>query len=259
MLNYFAFAGRRCTDFGVHVQRFPAQPKPLRQVETISVPGRCGTLRIDKGGFENLLVSYDCYFRGGPQQASEVAAWLYSAGSGYSELRDTYHPDFFRRAAFDGPLDMENVLNRYGRCIVTFDCKPQLFSDVGQQPVPFAIPSYSGGGFTAVSLGKLYNPYQFPAKPLIKIGGYTNGQIHIINSKGDMGLFYEVQGGAYIDCETQNMYYRDDVNVNCYLTQLTEFPVLMPGENEIVMYHKAVVSPGDEPLSLVITPRWWKL
>lgn len=259
MLNCFAYAGRRCTDFGLTVQRYPDQPKPMRQVEIINVPGRNGALRIDQGGYANLPISYDCYFRGGPDKASEIATWLYGAGVGYAELRDTYHPGFFRMAAFDGPLDIENVLNRHGRCILTFDAKPQLFSDIGQQPVSFPIPSYSGGGFSGVSLGRLFNPYPFPSKPLIQIGGYTGGQLHVVNSKGDMGLFYEIQGGAYIDCETQNMYYQDDVNVNCYLTQLTEFPLLMPGENEIVMYHKDTPSPDGKPLSLTITPRWWKL
>jgi len=48
MDNYFCFAGKRSTDFGVFVERFPTQEKPIRQVELVSVPGRNGSLRLDK-------------------------------------------------------------------------------------------------------------------------------------------------------------------------------------------------------------------
>ena len=54
MDNYFCFAGRRCTDFDVFVERFPVQEKPMRQVELISVPGRNGALRMNATAVEGL-------------------------------------------------------------------------------------------------------------------------------------------------------------------------------------------------------------
>ena len=70
MDNYFCFAGKRSTDFGVFVERFPTQEKPIRQVELVSVPGRNGSLRLDKGNYENVAVAYECYCRGGPDKMS---------------------------------------------------------------------------------------------------------------------------------------------------------------------------------------------
>ena len=98
MDNYFCFAGKRSTDFGVFVERFPTQEKPIRQVELVSVPGRNGSLRLDKGNYENVAVAYECNCRGGPDKMSEIADWLYAAEDGYAELRDTYHPGVFRMA-----------------------------------------------------------------------------------------------------------------------------------------------------------------
>lgn len=109
MDNFFMFAGRRSTEFGLVVERFPSQPKPARKVELISIPGRNGMLRVDQGAYENVTVSYECYFKGGPNQASTISGWLYASGGGYAVLRDTYHPDVFRMAAFDNMSEIENI------------------------------------------------------------------------------------------------------------------------------------------------------
>ena len=235
MDNYFVFDGKRSTDLGLFVERYPTQPKPQRQVETIAVPGRNGALHYYPGGYENVTVRYNCYFRGGPEQASEIAAWLYGAVGGYKILRDTYHPSVFRHAIFDGPLDVENLWNQHGRCSLEFDCKPQLWTDTGQQPIEFALPiSADNWSFDRAAVGLLYNPYPFVAKPLIRIEGYANQLITIKNAAGESHLSCKTGPYAEIDCDLQNMY-RDDANENTGLDVSTDFPTLEPGENIIIM------------------------
>ena len=78
--NYFVFAGKRSADFGLFVEASPNQPKPKRKVKLIDIPGRNGALRIDQGGYQNIAVTYQCAFLGGPEKAAEVAEWLYGSG-----------------------------------------------------------------------------------------------------------------------------------------------------------------------------------
>lgn len=266
MDNYFCFAGRRCTDFDIFVERFPTQEKPARQVELISVPGRNGALRIDKGGYENVTISYECYCRGGPAKISEISGWLYSCGSGYAELRDTYHPGGFRLAAFDGPLSAENFWNRHGRFTVQFDCKPQIWADAGQIPIEYTIPAAPYDYFDAREMGKLYNPYPFAAAPLILLSGSADVTLTISNALGSRTLLCTTSYYTTIDCEMHNMsgaYHKGDIegNLNSQLNINTDFPVLAPGENTITLARKAAaISPTDAPAAgLQIIPRWWYL
>lgn len=260
-LNYFVYAGRRSTDYGLYLRSAPKRAKPARQIEIVSIPGRNGRLRIDKGAYENTTVVYDCFFSGGPEQASAIANWLYDAGAGYLELRDTYHPGVFCCAAFDGPFDAEDILSQLGIVSLTFDCKPQLWTDAGQQPVEFKLPiSADNWSFDRAAVGLLYNPYPFVAKPLIRIEGYANQLITVKNAAGESHLSCKTGPYAEIDCDLQNMYW-DDINENTGLDVSTDFPVLAPGENIIIMSRYDLQAPSGSIYTprLIITPRWWHL
>ena len=45
----------------------------------------------------------------------EVANWL-CGPAGYQKLEDSYDVETYRRAYFAGPLDVESILHRFGRC-----------------------------------------------------------------------------------------------------------------------------------------------
>lgn len=246
MDSYFCFAGKRCTDFGVFVEHFPGQEKPSRQVELISVPGRNGSLRLDKGNYENVAVEYECYCRGGPDRMSEIASWLYAAGSGYAELRDTYHPGVFRMAAFDGPLSAENFWNRRGRFTVRFECKPQLWRDDGQRVFALDIPDSP-----RVYEAKIYNPTSFEAKPLFRIFGSGDVSININDSAF---AITNLPNGLYVDSETQNAHI-GNVSYNSRMGAQNGFPTLAPGENRIVVSGKL----AQTVTRLEIVPRWWTM
>lgn len=250
--SYFVFAGRTSLEMGLIIERFPAQNKPTRKVTTLEVPGRNGLLRIDLGGYNNIPVSYDCYFRGGPDKAAEIASWLYGSGSGYLELRDTYRPGGYRLAAFDGPLDIDNVWNRHGRLTVTFDCKPEFFLDCGQNPITYT-PDPEVRTFTAV----LRNPYNFTAKPLLQLTGNGACSINMRPLGGtSVGSFTlsDLPGTLTVDCDTQNVY-QGLINYNNLVSHATAFPELFPGDNEIVIAGQTVQTVSK----MVLTPRWWCL
>lgn len=246
MDNYFCFAGKRSTDFGVFVERFPTQEKPIRQVELVSVPGRNGSLRLDKGNYENVAVAYECYCRGGPDKMSEIADWLYAAEDGYAELRDTYHPGVFRMAAFDGPLSMENFWNQRGRFTIQFDCKPQLWRDDGQRVFAIDIPDSP-----RLYQTKIYNPTSFESKPLFCIFGSGNVSINVNNMAFSIT---NLPDGLYIDSEMQNAYI-GNVSYNSRMSSHNGFPVLAPGENEIAVSGQLAQS----VTRIEIVPRWWTM
>ena len=263
--NYFYFNGRRSTDYGLYLLSAPDIPWPAGQAERVEVPGRNGSLRIGYGAYKNVSITYDCFFAGNPAQASEIAGWLYSSDS-YIELRDSYNPDVFRLAVFDGGGTVRNILNQLERVQITFDCKPQLWTDAGQQPISYLIPAAPYDYFDLREMGELYNPYPFTATPLILLDGSADVTLTVSNDLGEQTLLCTTSYYTTVDCEMHNMtgaYQRGDVaaNLNSQLRINTDFPVLAPGRNIIRLSRKAAaIAPTDAPAAgLQIIPRWWHL
>lgn len=248
MGNYFVFAGKRSCDMGLVIEHFPNWPKPAKRVETFSVPGRNGLLRREEGAFDNVTLVYNCYFRGNGRQAAEIAQWLLGS-TGYQYLSDTYQLGFFHMAAFTGPVDMENILNRHGRVRLEFDARPEFFSDAGQLPVEIVVDP-AVRTFTTT----LVNPYSFPALPLLRIKG--NGEMAKVSINVGSRAFslLEIPGYLDVDCAMQNVY-KDGDNHNNVVVYPTDFPVLQPGENTIAI----VGDPVQGVEKLTIWPRWWKV
>lgn len=252
-MGYFAYNGVRSEDVGLVVERYPAQPKPQRRVNKISVPGRNGVLRIPEDAWENVTCTYECYFKGGPKKASEVAEWLYSA-DGYAVLRDSYREGVFRMAAFDGPMDIENVLNRYGRVTLAFDCKPEMWLDSGQEKLTFAPTART---FTV----PLHNPTGHPAKPLIRI--YTDsGEVAITFRTGRESEAMTIKGiDGYIDLDCAAMLaYKGSENQAAKIAVaegVPKYPEIAPGSGTIIFAAPKGVTPAAAKIE--ITPRWWTL
>lgn len=239
MENGFIFAGMNSRDFSLFVEHYPAQKGPKRKQTTVSVPGRNGDLHYDDGSFENYPQPYVCGFRGDlptPEQAHAIKQWLFSSGA-YQRLEDVYDREHYRLASFAGPLDIENQLNKIGKCVITFDCKPQSYLKSGDVPQRFNVPSI------------LYN-YNFPSKPIIHVYGSGDGSLTC--GTGTVQLF-SVIDTVTLDCELQDAY-RDhggileNWNGKIYAP---EFPVLQPGENRI--------SWTGGVTQVEIIPRWWTL
>lgn len=236
--DFFTWNGRSSLDFGLRVERYPPAALPARKQEKISVPGRSGDLLIVQDAFENTNAAYDLYFnatrrRGTVEHTRAVAAWLLSP-TGYLRLEDSYDPARYRLAALSGPLEIQNNLNRYGRCTVTFDCKAQCYSKSGAQSVSFSVP------------GALQNPEQFAAFPLITVYGSGSG---VLSVGGTVVKLLALSEFVTLDSETQNAYKRT-LNKNSTISAPV-FPRLLPGGNEISF------SGGIDRVEIV--PRWWTL
>lgn len=231
---------------GVYVEQYPDRPIPQRKHETFSVPGRSGDIIVMEDAWENVEQSYDIYLSaeaaGLPIVANAVVAWLMGA-SGYARLEDDYNGEIFRLAAFTGPVDLQNILNAFGRATIKFNCQPQRFLKSGETAVNFT------------QAGTLSNPTGFKAKPLVAVTtGSGNGTVTINGST----LTFSISNANYyandliLDCaehEAYTTYNGAIVNLNPYFSG--DWPVLGSGSN-------AVDFTGGVT-KLAITPRWYEL
>ena len=237
MRNGFTFGNQNSWDFGLRVEKLPTIGSPKRRVTAITVPGRSGNLHIDEGVYESYTQPYECYFHGKAPTAEvthAIRTWLMS-GSGPRKLTDEYDPKHYHMATFIGPLDVANILNRYGRCTITFEVDPRAYLRSGTEPIRFTAPN------------RLSNLTGYPAQPLIRMEYSGEGELTV----GDrtVKLYDTASGELYIDCETMDAY-RGEENMN-RLIGCEKFPVLAPGANDISW------TGGIQAVE--ITPRWWVL
>lgn len=82
--NYFIFNGQDSRDFEIHIAEYPPIVKPQRRVQTLTVPGRSGTLHIKEGKYG--VDVYESYYKRfvitalNPSRIPEIIEWLDGAG-----------------------------------------------------------------------------------------------------------------------------------------------------------------------------------
>lgn len=242
-MGLIIYNGRSSRDFGLEVWQPPDYQIPEKDYETIHVPGRDGDLIIDKDSFKNVSRTYVVSVSkngksGFTSMANALSEWLHSA-SGYARLEDSYEPDYYRLAAYQKSIGIQNIYNLAGYTTIEFNCKPQRFLKSGDKPVRF----------DSKSRPYLYNPTEFKARPIIQIYGNGLGDVLIGDYKISVTA---LDGSVKIDCELMEAY--KDGNTNCNRNiqlEKNEFPKLHPGPNKISF------TGGIE--SLEVIPKWWTI
>lgn len=232
-MSYIRFDGVNSNTLGLFISGEGTYNSPERDTESMSIPGRNGTLQIDNGRYNNITVSYPAFITGDfDTRSMAVRSWL-TGSIGYKRLEDTYHPDEFRLARFAGPIEFEmGFLNLNGKCTVSFDCKPQRFLKSGEFAIPFT------------TAGSIYNDTSFEARPLIRVYGTTAGTVTIGNTVMQINSIDE---WVDIDCDLMDSYKGStNCNGNVYIPT---FPVLSPGSTGVLF---------DGGITKIeIKPRWW--
>lgn len=228
MEHFFTYNKEKSRDFGVWISGSGTYNAPIRDIETVAVPGRNGLLVYDNGRYENIDVTYPAFIPVGFGQKVDAFRAFLTADVGYHRLEDTYHPDEFRLGYYAGGFEAEpTTRNLAGRFDITFSCKPQRFLKAGE--------SYKSIQDDDV----IYNPTRFPAKPLIK---FTGNGTAVIN--GAAVTVSGVTGVTILDCDIQEVIMGDNSKVS-----FDEAPELAPGEN--VVEHTFT--------ALDVMGRWWTL
>ena len=242
----FWFNGQKSDDFGIIISKVPSLNRPKRKFEVYSVPGRNGSIIEQYDCFEDITIEYEIWFADeyykiadAQKQARAITSWLYSA-SGYCRLEDDFEPEYFRLAYFNGPMNIETELCRYGSTKIKFVCRPERFLKSGEEWLSFA----KNGPRT------LKNPTAFTAKPLVKITASGAGQVSGIVGEGHFLL--AITDYLYIDAETQDVYRQSAENKNNKFTGT--MPALLAGDN--------IINCSDLTgtiSKIEIQPRWWTI
>lgn len=233
--EYLTYDGKSTADYGVWISGSGTFDAPARDIETVSIPGKNGDIYRDNGRYRNITVTYPAFISDRFQpRMDDFRAWLCSH-VGYYRLEDSYHPDEYRMGLFKAAVSVSTtVRNLAGSFTLSFDCKPQRWLKSGEIPITYSLA------------GKIYNPTEYAAKPLIRCNG-RSGTVTV------NGIPVTVTGcTAYVDIDCENMESMEGTTSRNSTTTLVNgaFPELQPGEN-------AVSFTGFS--SVAITPRWWRL
>lgn len=140
-MGVIIFNGIASTDYDIQVETYPNYETPLKDYESVHVPGRNGDIYISSDSYKNVNRTYEISVASlKPNQytnlANGVSEWLHSS-IGYARLEDSYEPEYYRMAVYDESFSLENILNHGGKTTINFNCKPQRFLKSGDKPLIF--------------------------------------------------------------------------------------------------------------------------
>ena len=245
----FTFNGRNSAFFGLQVEKYPKITKPKKRIQSVTIPGRSGDLHLWDGSYEDVTVQYSCWWKNTSPEvptadvATRIAEWLYTAPAG-AQLTDTYNDQVFREATFIGPLDIENVLDRFGRVTISFKCSPKAYLSQGSEGIEVR-------GQTRV----ISNPTPFPTKPLLEITGKVSGIVTVNNDI--ISIRFEGADDRRtitVDCESLEAWETIDgqeVSRNLWVVLDNAPPTLMPNDN--------IISIDGGVESVKVYPRFYTL
>lgn len=234
MRNTIIFNNRTLLDFNVYISGSGVFNAPERDTEEVEIPGKNGTLVVDKGRYKNIDVTYPAFITHNFSENIEALRNYLLSQRGFCRIEDTYHPDEFRLGKFKGAFTAKPVENLIaGEFNLKFNCYPQRFLKSGELPI------------TITGTKKIMSTCAEDAKPLIR--AYGTGSFSI---NGVAVQITTANGYTDLDCDLQEAYkdtLATDCNSNIVLTNGV-FPVLSFGENTISL---------SGITKLELTPRWW--
>lgn len=160
----FTFDSEDSKDYGIYITGEAVFNAPERDVELISIPGRNGSLALDRGRFNNIVVSYPAGFYGDTEEdfadAASALRNMLASRPGYCRLEDDYNPDEYRLALYRSGLEISPADLKSGTTEITFECQPQRFLKSGET----AIEVEDGDTLT--------NPTLFESRPMLQVWGH---------------------------------------------------------------------------------------
>jgi phage-related protein len=204
---------------------------PKRDVSSVKVPGRHGTLTLDNKRWENVNGTYKCFIQSDYITARDfLNEWL-CEHTGFTRLEDTVEPTVYRMARYVETNEVIVKDNDIARIDIKFELMPQRWLKSGETEITIQ-----------ENPGSIVNQTPNEAYPLIVVEG--QGELTIGSSTITVG---GEQPTTTLDCDIQRAY-----NGNTPLDSVVggTYPVLAPGSNPVSWTGFT---------SVKITPRWWKL
>ena len=253
-MGVITWNGVASNTLGIIVEKFPNYNGTKRRYESVTVAGRNGSLLFDLGGYENIVQEYEiALIDNGPKAARNIRKWLLTP-IGYATLSDNYDSGYFRNAYFDGPIDIENVLNKAGRATIRFVCSPERYLTTGD----------SWDTLTKNTAYTYQNTYSGVALPLIECRNTSGNTV-----SGDIQILVDsYRGYAYTISVTNwsvGQWLRiDSLLRDCYnsvgpLNNIVSFSPSTASFIEIPPNEYVELKWTGGFTSVVFKPRWWTL
>ena len=242
-MGVIIFNGKSSKDFGIIVEQYPSINRGAKRGEAYQIPGRNGTFYSEDGTYDNYVQAYNVAIieknRGAAARCADIAAWL--SVPGFARLEDSFEPEYFKLARFAGPLNIDQIMGRYGRCTLEFECQPERWLKSGDEEIQ-------------LTDGTIYNPTGNVAKPIIRIVRSATTVLSVNNdafmsiggySSGNTNVYIDCENGTIIDGQGNDLY-----GSTVFYKNFQDFPVLEPGTSTIAATNSTLV---------YVTPRWWVL
>jgi len=230
----FTFKGRHSSTMGLQASGELVLNSPSRDVNRISIAGRNGDLVMDNGRFESVVRSIGCRLIPVANENMEttinrIQTWL-ATDVRYHDFLWEADSDFVYRAMVEGSVNARRILPKFGRMVIDFRLHPIkiLRSSMNERQV--------------VSGTNIANPYELPAKPVIRVVGNGDLLLNIGNQVLDLR---DILHGITVDCETMTVTNFDGTSTE-FAKMYSTFPELLSGNNVITF---------DGNVQVFITPR----
>ena len=220
------------------VSEAPAFDAPTRKQTVYNVAGRNGAVIFQEDAWEDITRSYDvwCAYDNDTLRDKVIAfEAMLNSKKGYQRLEDSFEPDVFRLAYYQGGDGFSNVMTAYGEATLNFTCRPERFLKSGE--IPFSV---SNGD-------KIVNPTRFSSKPLIKITVPSYNIITILC--GGKVMQARVTDYIYIDSDSMNAYRQTGESMNDKISG--NFPIILAGTSTITITGSVT--------SVEVTPRYFTI
>lgn len=243
VLDWFAFNGRRCADFGIHVEELPPILIAEERVKFEEVPGRSGDLAImelnaaERPVYKAIEPTIECIVDD-VDQLDSMAAWLQGAGV----LVLPNRPGGYYTGRVIGEMSLERIIkareNR--RFSVDFHLDPYFYlNDAGEIEITNASHV-------------LQNPGTAESAPRITV--YGSGDVGLAIA-GQSILLTGLTDGIILDTVLQDALSLDGAQLmNNHMAG--DFPTLPPGSSTVAWSAFDGNDNAGTVTRIVIAPRW---
>ena len=249
------YNGISLNSIGFFIKTKPAFITANRDISFQNVLGHSGDIIVDNQRYNNVEVSYQInsiphFVSAGSTQKllQELIDCLVPQDGEYKELRDSWNPGYFREAICTNIEEVVYTLRLGLDTVITFNCKPFWYSDLGQKTIIFENPISSGSSSSNYTI---HNPEPYPSDPNIRVYGsgyvqlFINNKYYTINSIDE---YIEIDGA------TGNCYKGSTLcNNNVAFDYLPQF---IKGDNSLRIIKAINTSTVDK---VEITPNWRRL
>ncbi len=211
---------------------------PERDSEEIDIPGRNGTIAVDKGRWKNKQVNYYCFMdKSVKEDLQSFRCFLLSLKGKIVRLEDSDKSNEYRMGRVSDSFDPARDIGYSTASFkITVSCHPYRRLVSGDE-----IFNISTSG------SEIDNPSCFDAYPLITVYGTGPGTVTV----GSVTLnIISLTDYLKIDCEEMNVYRETAENKNNCVS-LGEYPSIPEGKSKVTFTGGIT--------SVDIMPRWWML